>query len=103
MSTTQDITDGHNDPNKFNMLHPPAEGLGDDFAFPDEFLQDFLPVYDLQNLGDYADLGLDDSFLGDVSYVDFASNKQDYSEFRQSFGPSCTLLNFAQTWPMWQM
>lgn len=85
-----------------NMLYPSAEGLGDDFAFPDEFIQDFLPAYDLQNLGGYADLGLDEYFPGGVANPEIASNNQDYGKSQGLFGPNQVVLKVAQGRSIWQ-
>lgn len=70
-----------------NMLGPSATSLGDEFAFPHDFLPNFLPTNDLQGLGGHPDLDLDGSFFDEMPIFDFAPKNRDLGTFR-SIRPS---------------
>lgn len=69
-----------------------AESLGVDFAFPDDFLQGFLPANDLQSLDCYPDLDLNEFLLADLPYVDLDSGSQELSMLRSPLDASLTRL-----------
>lgn len=79
------------------MVNLATDSLGDDFAFPDDFLEGFLPTDDLQGLGDYSDLDLDGYFLKELPSVDLALSSRNLGISRSSSISVGMGLNITQT------
>jgi len=79
------------------MLDLSAGSLGQDFAFPDDFLQGFLPSHDLQGLEDYPNLDLDGYFLHELSSVEVNPNRQDFGMIGSLFDRCLIALTTMQT------